>query len=428
LRVRFVVHANTMSSLMQVPLHGDEKGSAGVMTTALAVVCQMAGMGILQLAYMLRQGGWVCLGLIVACAACTNYTGKLLVACCYVRDDDTGVLRREYASYIDIGEAAFGKYGRMCTRVFENMTLFGVSTLFLILAGKFIGEIIPDTYDTRTWIMIGAAIVAIPVLIFRTVGELKFLAFFGVLAVAAVVLGVIEEASRYEFGAEHRAAHTDVILAEGFVPAFSAMALAFAAHAGLPAVERSMDDPKKFTLAFNAAYAIVLVLYLPMSVVGYSVYGDQVYSPILCSLPRDSWVPKVAKALMTVHVLLTFPVLMTLFIMELEKSIRLSPGSDSYIVKRTLVRAVVVAASASVAVFVPYFDTMMSLVGAICVVMTTFVLPAVFYIKLRARTWTQRIVPALVALIGTVGGAIGAVQASTELWGKLQSGASPNDA
>jgi amino acid permease len=230
----------------------------------------------------------------------------------------------------------------------------------------------------------------------------------------------------YAFDGTHSRTHTDIFIPEGIVPAFTAMALAFAAHAGLPQVEASMKDPKKFAYSFNFAYALVLLLYLPVAVIGYAVYGNGVYSPILCSLPQDNWVQQAAKALVTLHVLLTYPVLMTLLLGEVEKSIGLMPGEQGYLCKRSELRALFVAATVGVAAFVPYFDTMMSLVGAICVVMTTFVMPAVFYLKLRAKAWAQRLVPVLVALLGTVGGIVGAVQATIELWDKVSSGADPN--
>ena len=50
--------------------------TAGVVAVAANITCQMAGMGILQLPYMLRQAGWVCLVLVVICAIATNHTGK----------------------------------------------------------------------------------------------------------------------------------------------------------------------------------------------------------------------------------------------------------------------------------------------------------------------------------------------------------------
>mmetsp|Transcript_33465 Transcript_33465/g.53301 ORF Transcript_33465/g.53301 Transcript_33465/m.53301 type:complete len:417 (+) Transcript_33465:54-1304(+) len=395
-------------------------GTAGVLASAMAVVCQMAGMGILQLAYMLRQGGWICLVLIVGCALATNYTGKLLIRCCY----DQG--SRVHATYAEIGMSAFGAGGKACTQVFENATLFGVSTLFLILGGKFLEEILPNTLDTRMWIVVGGAVAAIPVLVFRTIGELKVVAFLGVAAVGAVVAAVVVEA----FGAiSDEARHskpTDIILPGGLIPAFSAMALAFAAHAGLPHVESSMRDRAKFAKSFNIAYLLVMVLYLPVAVIGYAVYGNGVYSPILCSLPRDNWVQVAAKILVTLHVFLTYPVLMTLFLTEFEKSIQLQPGSFAYLPKRTALRGLLVAMTVLVAVFVPYFDSMMSLVGAVCVVMTTFVLPAAFFLKLRARTLRERVLPVVVAAIGLVGGSIGAVQAMQDLIQKVSSGADPN--
>merc|ERR1719498_1531137 len=104
-----------------------EKHGAGVVSTAMAVACQMAGVGILQLPLMLAQTGWVCLGIIVLCAAGTNYTGKLLVRCCYEYE------LRTRGSYAEIGEAAFGPTGRKVAVGFERIQLFLVSSLFLIL-------------------------------------------------------------------------------------------------------------------------------------------------------------------------------------------------------------------------------------------------------------------------------------------------------
>merc|ERR1712217_330522 len=119
------------------------------------IAVQIMGLGVLQLAYMLRQGGWSCLVLMIGCASAANFTGKLLVQCCYNQDQ-----LRVYQSYSEIGEAAFGKLGRMLTNLFENATLFGVSALFLILAGKFLEELLEGSFDTRTWIVISGATVS----------------------------------------------------------------------------------------------------------------------------------------------------------------------------------------------------------------------------------------------------------------------------
>jgi len=348
----------------------------------------------------------------------TNYTGKLLIRCCY----DGGV--RVYTSYSAIGEAAFGAAGKSCVRVFENATLFGVSTLFLILGGQFLGKIWVGVLTTRMWVVVAGVFVAMPVLVFRTIGELKIVSFVGVAAVGAVVAAVVVQALSAGFDGSHTHSHTDVFVPEGLLPAFSAMALAFAAHAGLPTIEASMREPKKFAKSFNLAYLMVMILYLPVAVVGYAIFGDSVVSPILDSLPNN-WVQLASKVAITVHVLLTYPVLMTLLLTELEGSIGLRPKVFAYLPKRTGFRAILVSMTVLVAAFVPYFDTMMSLIGAVCVIMTVFIMPAAFYLKLRARTVRERIIPVLVALIGLTGACAGAVQATMDLAHKLAGESSP---
>jgi len=71
----------------------------------------MAGMGVLALPYMLKQGGWLCTVLIAACAVACNYTGKLIVECCY--DHSCDGLKKVRHSYADVGYKAFGRVGRI---------------------------------------------------------------------------------------------------------------------------------------------------------------------------------------------------------------------------------------------------------------------------------------------------------------------------
>ena len=70
-----------------------------------------------------------------------------------------------------------------------------VSTLFLILAGKFLEEIFSGIdhidYNTREWIAICSGLVMVPLILCETVREMRFVAFLGVFAVAVVVLSTI---------------------------------------------------------------------------------------------------------------------------------------------------------------------------------------------------------------------------------------------
>ena len=169
------------------------------------------------------------------CATASNYTLKLLVRCCY---DGEG--KRVHSCYADIAEAAFGRRGRLVTQLFETASLFGVSTLFLILAGKFLEEIFEGVeyldLSTRNWIVVCSAVLALPLILLSTVREMRLVAIMGVVVVVVVVVTTISvslstNGNGSSSNNDDRGDHA-LVLAQGLPQAFAAMTLAFSAHAG----------------------------------------------------------------------------------------------------------------------------------------------------------------------------------------------------
>jgi len=419
-----------------------------IVSTSLMILCQMAGVGILQVPYMLKQGGWVMLGFIFVCGCLSNYTGKLLIAALYSDPGDeehatsaTGTARvRVCNSYSDVAARAFGNKGRLALMTFERSTLLGVSCLFLVLSGKFLFELVSEGqeilffggFSSRVWTLIVAVLLAIPLLIFETIGELKLVPLLGVAATCCVVIAVIVTALVVGIDSRYATVEHSLLEPAGIAPAFSALSLSLACHAGLPAVEQQMRQPQDFGKAFDLAYAFLLLgLYIPLALVGYTVYGNSVYSPILCSLPRTGAVQILAKVLVTAHTMLAYPVLMSLFFADLESKWERVSYTN---VKRAILRGSVVGFTLLVAVFVPYFDSLMSFVGALCVVATVFVFPTACHAKIawdeerpgaRSRFF-DFILPLAVAVLGGAGGMFGVVQSLMQLVSKVSAGADPN--
>ncbi|KAJ9071647.1 hypothetical protein DSO57_1034936 [Entomophthora muscae] len=93
------------------------------------IVCSIAGAGTLGMPYSFRQGGWVAAGFIVLSSVVAWYTGVIMVECLYY---DPG---KRLSSYPAIGEAAFGRAGRVFVQFFHYTIVLGVSTLYIMLAG-----------------------------------------------------------------------------------------------------------------------------------------------------------------------------------------------------------------------------------------------------------------------------------------------------
>lgn len=69
----------------------------------------LCGVGILSTPYAVKEGGWVGLSILVMFGVLSFYTGMLLRYCL---DSQS-----ELETYPDIGQAAFGRFGRIAISV-----------------------------------------------------------------------------------------------------------------------------------------------------------------------------------------------------------------------------------------------------------------------------------------------------------------------
>lgn len=107
------------------------------------IVCIVAGTGMLGLPHAIKTCGWMGVVLVLMCACMSNYTGILLIRCLY-----TPTTR--CTSYADLGDVAFGWWGRWTVQLFHSSNLLGSSMIYLIVAGM--------NLDTLTGIHLGTEI------------------------------------------------------------------------------------------------------------------------------------------------------------------------------------------------------------------------------------------------------------------------------
>ena len=292
----------------------DCETKAGFLGTLFSCVCVMGGTGILGLPWALSQGGWAAGALILVIAMMANYTGKILVMSLY-RGAPPG---RRLSGYPAVGEAAFGKVGLVVVHVFQKAALVGVATLFLILAGHFMlegvggggGGLAPQLagvfvnskkWWTNIWTMVSAGVVALPVVLVYTLGDITPVTALGALATLATVVSVVIVSAAvvpvlpnstlpgltpaFSNSSATGVTHKGIDI-QGFPMAFTTITFSFAGHECFPSLEGSMARPRTFGRVLDWAYVALVVLYLVAALTGYAVFGNETDSPILSNFPQ----------------------------------------------------------------------------------------------------------------------------------------------
>jgi amino acid permease len=184
-------------------------------------------------------------------------------------------------------------------------------------------------------------------------------------------------------------------------------------------VEAGMKNPRNWNKVVAAGLSTCVALYLLIAVPGYYVYGDDTKSPIYSNL-QDGPAKTASTIIITIHVLMASPILMTSFALDLEKMFGISSFNHSRIVEhllRFILRITMVIIIAVIAIFVPYFGDFMSLLGAFSNCALILIFPILFYLKLtgvRNKSWVELILCFFAVLLGLVGlifGTISAIEA-----------------
>ena len=429
--------------------------------TAFYMTAQMAGVGVLGMPQATQQSGYLGLPLLVVTAAVCMITANLLGSI-MMRMDQAAI--RDYPS---IGGAAFGRAGAALATASQYSTLAGVSVVFLLLAGNFLNGIVCAVPARFFTVLVGftmiVLLIAIPVMKVRTdrfslffffflSQEVRFLAYLGVVTTAVAAWYAIVLALVYYFDgpcynavpgvAPVCAACQHDVFQLSIASGFSVFSFAFGGHSSIPNFFVEMKHPRHFYRTTAVVYpTVLLLLYLPMAAVGYVAYGrglaqssfNTVLDTILFFQPSQRVSYYVINAVLIVHLLCALPIILTPVCLRFQRALiadKAARMARSW--QMVVVRVSVIASLTVVAIVVPYFLPMISIVTDISVVFSVYIFPAIFYWKLRTHwrhgavlTVLQRAGLVLIILYGLLGSALGLREAIPGLIGAVQQTGNP---
>lgn len=390
--------------------------SVGVAVAAVMLVAEMAGSGVLALPRALANTGWGGVTLILALCVGVGFSGSRLGMCWVMLEEKFPRYRVACRTpYPAIGWEALGRPGKLLVVVSQNITLVGVTTVFLIMSGDLLqallGSIAPIVFSSHCYctLLVGALLVPLSWL-----GTPKDFWPTAVVAMGTTVIAVIVVIIRLamESGNYTHTSYSEPTF-QSFFLGFGTILFSFGGAATFPTIQNDMRERSKFPHSVAIAFLALLLMYIPIATVGYGVVGESVPGNILRSV--TGYVVQVTQGLVVLHLLTAYVILINPVTQGLEEAFSL-PRKFGW--QRCVVRTLLVLFEILVGLLIPDFGKILDLVGASTVALMSFVLPPICYMRLADQLdettgepfklvpFYERVILFLVLLLGLLGGVV----------------------
>ncbi|KAK7340541.1 hypothetical protein VNO77_21247 [Canavalia gladiata] len=326
------------------------KTNVSFFRTCLNGLNAISGVGILSVPYALASGGWVSMGLLFAIATVAFYSG-LLIKRCMDKDSNS-------RSYPDIGFLILEGDN------LSNLFPFGE----VEIAGLAIGE--------RKFFVILVALVILPTVWLDNLSLLSYVSASGVFASAINVLSISWTAMFDGVGFHQKGA---LVNWNGIPTAVSLYAFCYCAHLVFPTLSNSLENRHQFSNVLLICFLLTTAGYASMAIIGYLMYGSDVESQITLNLPLKKLSSQIAIYTTLVNPISKFALMATPITNALKE---LLPRTYKNRVSSILVSTVLLIGTTIVAITVPFFAYLMSLVGAFISVTASILLPCLCYLKI----------------------------------------------
>ncbi|XP_027061114.1 amino acid transporter AVT1J-like [Coffea arabica] len=356
--------------------HLSTLGCTSFWKTCFHGVNSLSGVGILSVPYALSSGGWLSLFLLLIIACSTLYTGFLIQRC---MDLETTI-----RTFPDMGQRAFGAKGRTLVSIIMNAELYLVATGFLIIEGDNLSNLFPDVgfaiggfnIGARQSFVIMVGLIILPTVWLNNMNILSYVSASGVVASVVLLCSILWTGAFDGIGFHEKGR---LVGWSGIPTAASLYAFCYCSHPVFPTLYTSMRNRRHFPKVLLLCFFFCTLTYALMAILGYLMFGSKVHSQITLDLSTNKISSKVAIYTTLVNPIAKYALMVTPIVDAIEN--RLLSGhkkrSDSLLIRTCLVFSTVI-----IAVAIPFFGQLMSLVGAFLSITASVILPSLCFLKI----------------------------------------------
>ncbi|KZV57202.1 vacuolar amino acid transporter 1-like [Dorcoceras hygrometricum] len=350
--------------------------------------------GILSTPYALKEGGWFSILLLFTFGIITCYTGILLKRCL---ESST-----QLQTYPDIGQAAFGLSGRICIAVILYLELYSSCVEYLIMMGDNLSAFFPnaqmDIYrihlDSCQMCVIIAAIVILPTVWFRNLSLLSYISAGGVLTLVLVVVCLLWVGATSEIGFHPSGNSLNFAKLPLTIGIYS---FCYGSHSVFPNIYSSMDDPSRFHSLLVISFAIAGLLYAGVAVFGFLMFGEATDPQFTLNLPKTLIASKIAGWTVVVAPVTKFSLSLTPVALGIEEL--LPPAQSRSQLMSILIRTSLVFSTLIIALTIPYFGSVMAMIGSFLVMLVSVIVPCACYMRIHRGGLTKLQIAACLFII-----------------------------
>nr|GEV59229.1 amino acid transporter AVT1C-like [Tanacetum cinerariifolium] len=373
----------------------------------------LCGVGLLSTPYAAKQGGWVGLSILFIFCALSLYTGILLSRCL---DSRPGL-----KSYPDIGEAAFGRSGRLIISIILYVELYAACVEYIILESDNLSSLFPTAYlsigghqlSSHYLFAIMVTLAVLPTVWLSDMSVLSYISAGGVFVSILLVVCLFWVGLVDNLGFQTES--TKTVNFATLPVAVGLYGYCYAGHAVLPNIYTSMENRSQFPLVLLASFAICTFLYAGVAIMGYMMFGEATESQFTLNLPANFAASKIAVWATVINPFTKYALTISPVAMSLEELIpsnNLRSRFYSFLIRTTLVISTMV-----VALTFPFFGLVMSLIGSLLTMLVSMIFPCACFTYLRSGNITriQGSLCVLIVTIGSVSAVFGTYTALSEI-------------